>query len=81
MYEPQMALQELIDEFDKSQMLLLILTALIPLFVYIILRIIWDLIMYGNVAAIFGSGLYFILFVEVLIFTYLGYFLTKVLKK
>lgn len=80
-YEPELTLRELVDDFDKSQMFLLILTALTPLFVYIVLRVIWDLVVYGNVAAIFGSGLNFVLFVEALIFAYLGYFLIKILKK
>lgn len=80
-YQPEITLRELVDDFDKSQMLLLILTALIPLFLYLILRVAWDLIKYGNIAAVFGAGLNFVLFVEVLIFIYLGYFLVKVLRK
>ena len=80
-YQPEITLRELIDDFDKSQMLLLVLTALTPLFIYLILRVAWDLIMYGNVAALFGTGLYFVLFIEALIFAYLGYFVVKVLKK
>lgn len=80
-YEPEITIRELMDDFDKSQILLLVLTALTPLFVYLILRVIWDLIMYGNVAVIFGSGLNLVLFIEVLIFAYFGYFLIKVLRK
>lgn len=80
-YQPEITIQELMDDFDKSQLFLLILTALIPLFVYLILRVIWDLIKFGNIAAVFGSGLNFVLFVEALIFAYLGYFLVKVLRK
>ena len=80
-YQPEITLKELIDDFDKSQMLLLILTALIPLFIYLICRIIWDLVKYGNVLAIFGTGLNLVLIVEALIFVYLGYFVVKVLRK
>ena len=80
-FKPEITLKELIDDFDKSQMLLLVLTALTPLLIYLILRVAWDLIMYGNVAALFGTGLYFVLFLETLIFIYLGYFVVKVLRK
>lgn len=80
-YQPEITLRELIDDFDKSQLFLLILTALIPLFVYLVLRVIWDLIKYGNMAAVFGIGFNFVLGVEVLIFAYLGYFVIKVLLK
>jgi len=80
-YEPEITLRELIKDFDKSQMLLLVLTALTPLFIYLILRVAWDLIVYGNVVAVFGAGLNFVLFLEFLIFVYLGYFVVKVLRK
>lgn len=80
-YLPEITLRELIDDFDKSQMLLLVLTALTPLILYVILRVIWDLIVYGNIAAIFGLGLNIVLFIEAVIFAYLGFYLVKVLKK
>lgn len=80
-YQPEITIRELVDDFDKSQMFLLIMTALTPLFIYLILRVIWDLIAYGNIAAVFGMGLNFVLFLEALIFIYLGYFVVKVLKK
>ncbi len=80
-YEPEETLRQLFDDFDKSQMLLLILTALTPLFLYLICRVIWDLIKYGNVLAIFGTGLNLVLIIEALIFAYLGYFVVRTLKK
>ena len=80
-YQPEITIKELIDDFDKSQMVLLIATALIPLFAYLIFRVVWDLIKYGNMAALFGNGLNFVLFLEALIFVYLGYFVVKVLRK
>lgn len=80
-YQPEITIKELVTDFDKSQIFLLILTALIPLFAYLIFRIIWDLVRYGNIVALFGNGLNFVLFVEFLIFSYLGYFVVKVLKK
>ncbi len=80
-YQPEITIRELIDNGDKLQILLLILTALIPLFLYLICRVIWDLIKYGNVLAIFGTGLNLVLIVEALIFAYLGYFVIKVLRK
>ncbi len=80
-YEPEITIRELVDDFDKSQMLLLVLTALSPLFIYLILRIIVDLIKFGNIAAIYGNGLNIVLFIESLIFIYLGYFVLKVLFK
>ena len=80
-YEPEITIKELVDDFDKSQIFLLILTSLTPLLLYLVCRIIWDLIKYGSIAAIFGSGLYFVLFLQALIFIYLGYFVVKVLLK
>jgi len=80
-YEPEITIRKLIDDFDKSQIFLLLIMALIPLFLYLILRVIWDLIKYGNIVAVFETGLNFILFIEALIFIYLGYFLVKVLWK
>lgn len=80
-YQPEITIRELVDDFDKSQILLLVLTTLTPLFIYLILRAIWDLIAYGNIAAVFGMGLNFVLFIEALIFIYLSYFVVKVLRK
>lgn len=80
-YQPEITLRELIEGQDKSQIFLLIMTASIPLFLYLICRVIWDLIKYGNVLVIFGTGLNLVLIVEALIFAYLGYFVVKVLRK
>lgn len=80
-YEPEITIKELLEDFDKSQMLLLLATALTPLFLYLIFRTIWDLVKYGNIAAVFGMGLNFVLIIEALIFAYLGLFVVKVLRK
>lgn len=79
-YQPERVIEDLLESGDKSQMFLMVVTALIPLLVYVVLRVIWDLIKYGNMLAVFGTGLNLVLIIEGLIFGYLGISLFKVLK-
>jgi len=80
-YEPEITIRELVDDCDKSQIFLIFLTALTPLFLYLIFRVILDLVKFGNIAAIYGTGLNFVLFLQSLIFIYFGYFILKVFLK
>ena len=78
--EPYLTLKELREKKDKSQIFLISLTALTPLFWYMIARVIYDLIRHGSLIMITGKGFQIALLVQGLILLYLGYWTIKVLR-
>lgn len=80
MREPYLTLSSLKECRDKSQIFLISLTALTPLFLYVIGRIIYDLIRYGSLIMITGKGFQIAILAQGLILLYLGYWTIKVLK-
>ena len=81
MREPYLTLNSLKESRDKSQILLISLTALTPLFLYIIGRIIYDLIRHGSLIMITGRGFQMAILMQGLILLYLGYWTIKVFEK
>ena len=81
MREPYLTIKALKETRDKSQIFLISLTALTPLFLYIIARIIYDLIRYHSLLIVTGKGLQLAIFVQGLILIYLGYWVVKVFQK
>jgi hypothetical protein len=80
MREPYLTLNGLKESRDKSQIFLISLTALTPLFWYMIARVIYDLIRHGSLIMITGKGFQIALLVQGLILLYLGYWTIKVLR-
>ena len=80
MREPYLTLSNLKESRDKSQIFLISLTALAPLFLYIIARIIYDLLRHGSLIMITGKGFQMAILTQGLILFYLGYWTIKVLK-
>ncbi len=79
--EPYLTLKELRESRDKSQIFLISLTTLSPLILYLILRVIYDLIKQGSLLLVTGPLFGVIVAVEVLIFLYLTYWGLMVLRE
>lgn len=78
MREPYLTIKALKESQDKSQIFLISLTALAPLFVYIIARIIYDLIRYHSLLMVTGGVFKLAVLIQGLILIYLGYWTVKV---
>ncbi len=81
MREPYLTLNSLKESRDKSQIFLISLTALSPLFLYIIARVVYDLIRYGSLIMITGKGFQIAIWAQGLILLYLGYWTIIVLRE
>ena len=78
MREPYLTIKTLKESRDKSQIFLISLTALAPLFIYIIARIIYDLIRYHSLLIVTGGVFILAILIQGLILIYLGYWTIKV---
>lgn len=78
MREPYLTIKGLKESRDKSQILLISLTAFTPLAVYVGLRIVYDLIRYQSLIIITGEVFKLAIFVQGLVLFYLGYWTIKV---
>lgn len=78
MREPYLTIKALKESRDKSQIFLISLTALTPLFVYIVARVIYDLIRYHSLLVVTGGVFKLAVLVQGLILIYLGYWTVKV---
>ena len=81
MREPYLTIKALKESRDKSQIFLISLTALAPLFVYIVARIIYDLIRYHSLLVITGGVFKLAVLIQSLILIYLGYWTVKVFQE
>ncbi len=71
----------LIKERDKSQIFLIIMVVLAPITAYFLARIVWDYYRYGlvvrDVGMFFGMSVSF----EILVFSYLGFWIIRTVKR
>jgi len=81
MREPYLTIKEIKETRDKSQIFLISLTALSPLFLYIGLRVIYDLIKYHSLLIVTGEIFKLAIFFQVMILIYLGYWTVKVFSE
>lgn len=81
MREPYLTIRELKMSRDKSQIFLISLTAFSPLFLYIILRIIYDLIRYQSLIIVTGEIFKLAIYFQAMVLAYLGYWTVKVFKE
>jgi len=80
-YSPYLTLKKIKEERDKSQFVLVTTAALTPVIVYIILRIIYDLLKYGRMVAMTGRVFLLMGTIQAIVLIYLGYWTLKVLRK
>ena len=81
MREPYLTIKALKESQDKSQIFLITLSAFSPLFLYVILRIIYDLIKYHSLLIVTGSIFKLAILIQALILVYLGYWTLKVFNE
>lgn len=77
-YEPGLVIRELRESRDKSQIFLIVTTAMAPLFLYVIARIIYDLINYRSLILITGKGWGLVMGLETIILGYLLFWIVKI---
>jgi hypothetical protein len=80
-YQPYLTLKELWDKRDKSQILLMTMTALTPAIVYVVARIAWDLVKYHRLLLVTGKVFVVAAVIQAAVLAYLGYWMLKVLKE
>ena len=76
--EPYTTIKNIKESEDKSQIFLIGVTAFSPVGIYIILRIIWDLIKYGQILWLTGNVFLIMGIIQAVILGYLGYWVLKV---
>jgi hypothetical protein len=81
MREPYLTIKALRESRDKSQIFLISLTALSPLFLYVVLRIIYDLIRYRSLLIVTGEIFKLAILFQGLVLIYLGYWVFKVFQE
>ncbi len=79
--EPILTIKTLIKERDKSQIFLIIMVIISPIAAYFLARIIWDYYRYGLVVRDVGMFFGLSLALEILIFSYLGFWIVKVIRQ
>lgn len=78
--EPYGTIKNIIVSEDKSQIFLIGVTAFSPMGIYIIMRIVWDLLKYKQILWMTGNAFLVMGIVQVIILGYLAYWMVKVLK-
>jgi len=79
-YSPFLTIKKIIDTRDKSQTFLILVAALTPVIFYIIGRVVWDLIMYGEMLPVTGSVFLIMGVIQTMVILYLGYWTVIVFK-
>ncbi|MEI8067553.1 MAG: hypothetical protein WCG91_01190 [Candidatus Shapirobacteria bacterium] len=79
--QPFLTIKTLLKERDKSQIFLLSLMAIMPAIFYVSARLVWDRYRYGFVLNSVGMVFLVVSTIELIIFTYLGFWLFKCLFK
>lgn len=79
-YQPYLTIKELVDKRDKSQIFLVGLAAVTPTIIYIVARVIWDLVKYQRLLLLTGRVFLVAAGIQTLVLGYLGYWTYQVLK-
>lgn len=80
-YRPYLTIKKILAEEDKSQIFLIGVATITPTIVYVILRVIYDLLMYGRLVVVTGNVFTLALIVQVMVIVYLGYWVLMVIRK
>lgn len=79
-YQPYLTIKNIIDKQDKSQAFLIGVTAMMPSIVYVLLRIIFDLLWYQRIVLVTGRVFVVAVGIQVVVLMYLGFWTWKVIK-
>jgi predicted membrane channel-forming protein YqfA (hemolysin III family) len=79
-YQPYLTIKELVNKRDKSQIFLIIVAALTPVMIYILARVIYDLIRFGRLIALTGNVFLVMGIIQLVVLSYLGYWTLKVMR-
>lgn len=79
--QPYLTIRAIRDSRDKSQIFLISLTALAPALVYILARVVTDLIFYGRILWMTGNVFSIAGLIQIVVLAYLGYWILCVLRK
>lgn len=80
-YSPYLTLKKIKNDGDKSQFVLVTAAALTPVIIYVILRIIYDLLKYGRMVPAAGKVFLLMGIIQTIVLIYLGYWTLEVLRK
>ena len=80
-YQPYLTLKNIYETRDKSQLVLLGITALTPAIIYCLARVVWDLIKYQRLLMATGRVFLVAGVIQVLVLAYLGYWTMQVLRR
>jgi hypothetical protein len=76
-----LTIKEILAEEDKSQIFLIALATATPTIIYVVLRVIYDLLMYGRLVIVTGNVFTLALIVQATVIVYLGYWVLMVIRK
>lgn len=79
--QPEITIREIRDDFDKSQIFLLAITAFGPLGAYVIARILWDLIKYREIIWLTGKGFELTMVIQGIILSYFFYWIIRIYRE
>lgn len=79
-YQPFLTLRTVIESRDRIQQAALFFTAISPAIIYVTARVIWDNYKYGRILNSVGQVFLTVFIIEILIFSYLLYWLIKVVR-
>lgn len=79
-YQPYLTIKELINKRDKSQIFLISLAAMTPSIVYVLARLVWDMVMYQRLLIMTGKVFLVAGGIQLLVLSYLFYWTFRVLK-
>ena len=79
--QPYLTIKQIKDSEDKSQIFLILLSAVTPVIAYLLARIIWDLLKYQRLLMLTGNAFLGMGLIQSMIFIYLGYWVLMVIKK
>jgi hypothetical protein len=79
-YQPFLTLRTVIESKDRIQQAALFFTAVSPAIFYVTARVVWDNYKYGRILNSVGQVFAVVFIIELIIFSYLLYWLIKVIK-
>ena len=80
-YQPFLTLRTIKEKGDKSQFVLVSGMAIVPVIIYVIIRMSWDYFRYGRILEGVGGVFVIMMLIEGLIFSYLLYWAVRVIRK
>jgi hypothetical protein len=80
-YQPYLTIKDIFEKRDKSQTFLIGLAAITPTIVYILARVVWDLLKYHQLLPMTGKVFLVAAGIQAAVLIYLGYWTLEVLRK